>query len=205
MQIFDEARVRALLRFDTLIPAMERALTDLSAGRVQQPVRSIIPVTAHAGLFGLMPAVYGDVLGAKLVTVYPANAARGLTTGEPLATLDGRLITEMRTAAVSAVATRLLSRPDAHVLAILGSGVQARSHVTALRLVLIVDPDRDQRAAAQRAAVTDLVAQRGVGMSELAMDGEHPLVRLAGVIQLVDYASVYLAIGGAAIFALTPR
>jgi ornithine cyclodeaminase/alanine dehydrogenase-like protein (mu-crystallin family) len=154
MQIFDEARVRTLLRFDTLIPAMERALTDLSAGRVQQPLRSIIPVTAHAGLFGLMPAVYGDVLGAKLVVVYPGNAARGLhthlatvhlfraTTGEPLATLDGRLITEMRTAAVSAVATRLLSRPDAHVLAILGSGVQARSHVTALRLVRAFDEIR---------------------------------------------------------------
>jgi len=68
------------------------------------------------------------------------------------------------------------------------------SGFTALRLVLIVDPDQDQRAAAQRAAVTELVAQRGVGMSELAMDGEHPLVRLVGVIQLVDYASVYLAI-----------
>ena len=68
------------------------------------------------------------------------------------------------------------------------------SGFTVLRLVLIVDPDQDQRAAAQRAAVTDLVAQRGVGMSELAMDGEHPLVRLAGVIQLADYASVYLAI-----------
>jgi len=68
------------------------------------------------------------------------------------------------------------------------------SGFTALRLVLIVDPDQDQRAAVQRAAVTDLVTQRGVGMSELAMDGEHPLVRLAGVIQLVDYASVYLAI-----------
>ena len=154
MQIFDEARVRALLRFDTLIPAMERALTDLSAGRVQQPVRGIIPVTAHGGLFGFMPAVYGDVLGAKLVTVFPGNAARGLpthlatvhlfraTTGEPLATLDGRLITEMRTAAVSAVATRLLARPDARVLAILGSGVQARSHVTALRLVRPFDEIR---------------------------------------------------------------
>ena len=68
------------------------------------------------------------------------------------------------------------------------------SGFTALRLVLIVDPDQDQRAAAQRAAVTDLVAQREVGMSELAMDGEHPLVRLAGMIQLADYASVYLAI-----------
>jgi glucose/mannose-6-phosphate isomerase len=68
------------------------------------------------------------------------------------------------------------------------------SGFTALRLVLIVDPDQDQRAATQRAAVTDLVVERGVGMSELAMDGEHPLVRLAGLIQLADYASVYLAI-----------
>ena len=65
---------------------------------------------------------------------------------------------------------------------------------TPLQLVLIADPDQDQRVAIQRAAVTDLAAQRGVAMSELAMDGEHPLVRLAGVIQLTDYASVYLAI-----------
>jgi glucose/mannose-6-phosphate isomerase len=63
-----------------------------------------------------------------------------------------------------------------------------------LRLVLIADPDQDQLVAAQRAAVTELAGQRGVAMSELAMDGEHPLVRLAGVIQLTDYASVYLAI-----------
>jgi len=68
------------------------------------------------------------------------------------------------------------------------------SGFTALRLVLIADPGVDQRIAAQRAAVTELAAQRGVGVSELAMDGEHPLVRLAGVIQLADYASVYLAI-----------
>jgi ornithine cyclodeaminase/alanine dehydrogenase-like protein (mu-crystallin family) len=154
MLILDEGRVRALLDFDTLIPAMERALTDLSEGRVQQPLRSIIPVPAHGGLFGLMPAVYGDVLGAKLVMVYPGNAERGLhthlatvqlfraTTGEPLATMDGRLITEMRTAAVSAVATKLLARPDAHVLAILGSGVQARSHLRALRLVRPFDEIR---------------------------------------------------------------
>jgi glucose/mannose-6-phosphate isomerase len=65
---------------------------------------------------------------------------------------------------------------------------------TALRLILVTDPDEDQRVSAQRAAVTELAGQRGVGLSELAMDGEHPLVRLAGVIQLTDYASVYLAI-----------
>jgi glucose/mannose-6-phosphate isomerase len=65
---------------------------------------------------------------------------------------------------------------------------------TPLRLVLITDPGQDERVAAQRAAVTELAAQRGIGLSELAMDGEHPLVRLAGVIQLADYASVYLGI-----------
>jgi glucose/mannose-6-phosphate isomerase len=68
------------------------------------------------------------------------------------------------------------------------------SGFTALRLILIADPDQDQRVATQRAAVTELAAERGVGMSELGMDGEHPLVRLAGVVQLTDYASVYLAI-----------
>jgi glucose/mannose-6-phosphate isomerase len=68
------------------------------------------------------------------------------------------------------------------------------SGFTALRLILIADPDEDQRVSAQRAAVTELAGQRGVGISELGLDGEHPLVRLAGVIQLTDYASVYLAI-----------
>ena len=68
------------------------------------------------------------------------------------------------------------------------------SGFTSLRLILVADPDEEQRVAAQRAAVTELAEQRGVGISELAMDGEHPLVRLAGVIQLTDYASVYLAI-----------
>jgi glucose/mannose-6-phosphate isomerase len=68
------------------------------------------------------------------------------------------------------------------------------SGFTPLRLILIADPDTDPRVSAQRAAVTELAEQRGVGMSELGMDGEHPLVRLAGVIHLADYASVYLAI-----------
>src|SRR5208283_5940726 len=102
---------------------MERALMDFSAGRAVHPVRSIVPVSQHGGFMGLMPAVYGDIMGTKLVNLYPGNAARGLPThlaiivifrsdsGEPLAIMDGRLITELRTAAVSAVATRLLSSP----------------------------------------------------------------------------------------------
>jgi glucose/mannose-6-phosphate isomerase len=73
-------------------------------------------------------------------------------------------------------------------------GPEQASGFTALRLILVTDPGEDQRVSAQRAAVTELAGQRGVGLSELGMDGEHPLVRLAGVIQLTDYASVYLAI-----------
>jgi glucose/mannose-6-phosphate isomerase len=74
------------------------------------------------------------------------------------------------------------------------TGPGQASGFTPLRLVLISDPDADQRVASQLRAVAELAAQRGIGLSELAMDGEHPLVRLAGVIQLADYASIYLAI-----------
>jgi ornithine cyclodeaminase/alanine dehydrogenase-like protein (mu-crystallin family) len=127
-----------------LIPVMASALADLSRGKVVQPVRVMVPVAEYEGFLGVMPA-YGGALGAKLVTFYPKNRDVHThhavvllfrpETGEPLVTMDGRLITEMRTAAVSAVATRLLARPEASVLALLGSGVQARSHLEALRLV----------------------------------------------------------------------
>ncbi len=142
----DEEHVRKHLRMADLIPAMEQALIDFSAGQVTQPVRSVITVDPPGGFFGMMPAL-AEGLGIKLVTFYPSNAKLGIPThmatiflvdpetGAPLAIMDGRLITEMRTAAVSAAATRLLAAPDAKVLAILGSGVQARSHVEALRLV----------------------------------------------------------------------
>lgn len=154
IRFLGEETLRPLLRMEDLIAAMERALADFSAGRVVQPVRSIVPVTVHRGFMGVMPAVYGDVMGAKLVTLFPENGARGIPThqavialfnaqtGEPLAMMDGRLITELRTAAVSAVATKLLSAPDAKSLAILGSGVQARSHFQALSLVRKFDDVR---------------------------------------------------------------
>jgi ornithine cyclodeaminase/alanine dehydrogenase-like protein (mu-crystallin family) len=147
LQFFDEAQVRAALSYDDLIPTMRQALTDLSAGRAAQPLRTVMSVAAHTGWFAVMPAVYGGVMGAKLVTFYPGNADRGMhthqaviqlfraDTGEPLAIMDGRLITEMRTAAVSAVAVDLLAPVEAKVLGILGSGVQARSHVQALSRV----------------------------------------------------------------------
>jgi thiomorpholine-carboxylate dehydrogenase len=145
----DEEQVRQHLRMEDLIPAMEKALIDFSAGRVTQPVRSVIKVevAAATGFLGLMPALTPDGLGLKAVTFYPSNAERGIPThmatiflvdpqtGTPLAIMDGRLITEMRTAAVSAAATKLFVSRDAKILAILGSGVQARSHAEVLRLV----------------------------------------------------------------------
>ena len=141
----DESRVRTLLRLEELIPAMRDALAALSAGRVVQPVRSVVPVAEHGGFLGVMPAWAGTALGAKLVTFYPANTGVPThhaiivlfrpDTGEPLALMDGRLITELRTAAASAVATDLLARRDASVLALLGAGVQAGSHLAALSLV----------------------------------------------------------------------
>jgi thiomorpholine-carboxylate dehydrogenase len=143
----NEEQVRKQLRMADLIPAMEKALIDFSAGKVTQPVRSVIKVDPPGGFLGLMPALTPDGLGLKAVTFYPSNAERGIPThmatiflvdpetGTPLAIMDGRLITEMRTAAVSAAATKLLAPPDAKVLAILGSGVQAHSHFEALRLV----------------------------------------------------------------------
>jgi ornithine cyclodeaminase/alanine dehydrogenase-like protein (mu-crystallin family) len=143
----NEEQVRKHLRMADLIPAMEKALIDFSGGKVTQPVRQVIPVEPPGGFYGIMPALTPDGLGQKIVTFYPPNAGKGihthmaliilndLETGAPLAVMDGRLITEMRTAAVSAAATQLLAAKDAGVLAILGSGVQARSHFEALRLV----------------------------------------------------------------------
>ena len=143
----NEQKVRLHLRMADLISAMEKALIEFSAGKVTQPVRSVININPPGGFLGLMPALTPDGLGLKAVTFYPSNAEHGIPThmatvflvdpetGTPLAIMDGRLITEQRTAAVSAAATKLLAPPDAKILAILGSGVQAHSHVEALRLV----------------------------------------------------------------------
>src|SRR5271154_7344921 len=144
MLILDEAQVRPHLTDEALIPALEQALIRFSTGEITQPVRTILPVPEHHGVFGLMPAMDGELMGVKLVTFYHDNTTLPThqaviqlfraSTGEPLATLDGRLITEMRTAAVSAIAARVFTPHRPLTLAILGSGVQARAHLQALRL-----------------------------------------------------------------------
>jgi ornithine cyclodeaminase/alanine dehydrogenase-like protein (mu-crystallin family) len=146
-----ENEVRSLLTYDSLIPAIRQALIDYSAGLVDQPARMMMRAGNAEGnmngWFAVMPVVAGDVMAVKTVTFYPGNAEKGLhthtaviellrrSTGEPLAIMDGRLITEMRTAAVSAVALGALASDKAASLGILGSGVQARSHIQAFRMV----------------------------------------------------------------------
>src|SRR5437588_8674686 len=129
-----EEQVRQHLHTAELIPAMEKALIEFSAGEVTQPVRSVITVDPPGGFFGMMPALTPEGLGIKIVTFYASNAERGLPThmatiflvdpetGTSIAIMDGRLITEMRTAAVSAAATKLLAPPHAKILAIRGRG-----------------------------------------------------------------------------------
>ena len=150
-----EHEVRAVLTYEALIPAIRQALIDYSAGLVDQPPRSILRAgnaEGHRnGWFAVMPVIAGDVMAVKTVTFYPGNAELGLpthmaviellrrSTGEPLAVMDGRLITEMRTAAVSAVAFAALAPLHFEAapasLGILGSGVQAHAHIQALRQV----------------------------------------------------------------------
>jgi len=152
-RLLTETDVKAVLTMDDLIETMSAALQSYSGGGVTQPVRTVIPMEGDHAFFGLMPALVRAStnaqpgLGAKLVTVVGSNDARGLPshlasillldpeTGALQALLDGRFITEARTAAVSAVSVRHLARANARVLAILGSGVQAHSHLQALPLV----------------------------------------------------------------------
>jgi thiomorpholine-carboxylate dehydrogenase len=141
VEFLDEAHVRRRLNIDDLIAAMRKVLAEFSAGKWQQPVRGVL--AQHDGFFGVMPAS-GESMGIKMVTFYPHNAGTTLPThmavialfdpqtGAPLALMDGRYITEMRTAAVSAVATDALAPKDAKVLALLGAGVQAHVHLEVL-------------------------------------------------------------------------
>jgi ornithine cyclodeaminase/alanine dehydrogenase-like protein (mu-crystallin family) len=144
VMFLDENRVGELLSWEILIPAMEQALAEFSKGRVLQPVRQMLTIEEEKRYLGIMPAVAEAAMGLKLVSFYPGNAGTAVPThmamvllfrpdtGEPLAVMDGRLITEMRTAAVSAAATKYLAPPESRVLALLGSGVQAQAHLEAL-------------------------------------------------------------------------
>jgi len=160
--ILDEHQVRSLLTMGECIEAMAEVLSSLARGELHQPLRPVTRPEGSEMLMGLMPAYRGGELPAwslKEIVIAPGNPARGLDahqgavllhdgeTGQLRALLNASAITEIRTAAVSAVATRALARTGASVVAIIGGGVQARSHDEAMRSVL---PDAEIRTWARR-------------------------------------------------------
>ena len=143
LPFINEAQIEAVLDWGPLMETLEHAMSEFSAGNVAQPVRQLVPVPGHDAIIAAMPAV-GEAMAVKVVTLYHENAGTEIPThqavivvldinnGSPLAVLDGRLITEMRTAAGSAAAARKLATTDRAIVTIMGNGVQAQSHIKAL-------------------------------------------------------------------------
>lgn len=148
MRVIEREEVAARLTYDLCIPIVRRAMIAFSRGETRQHLRSIIPL-AEGRLFGIMPGAMGETapFGAKLISVYPENFAKGRQshqglvilfepeTGEPVCVVHAGEITAIRTAAASAVATDALARPEACRLAILGYGEQAQTHARAMMKV----------------------------------------------------------------------
>jgi ornithine cyclodeaminase/alanine dehydrogenase-like protein (mu-crystallin family) len=197
--VLNQEEVERLLDMEGCIDAMAEALASLARGEVQVPLRFIVSPEHGGSLLGLMPAhrAGGSPLYAlKTVAVFPDNPQRGLDahqgtvtlfdgeTGEVRALMNASAITAIRTAAVSAVATRLLARADARELAILGAGVQARTHLEALRLVRDFDRVRvysptpeHARALGEEAVTSAEQAVRGADVVVTATNSVEPVLR----------------------------
>jgi alanine dehydrogenase len=180
--VLNRAQVRELLDLDLLLDALERAFVELSAGRTSVPPR--IAASTERGFLAAMPGYADGILETKLVSVFPENTAAGLpshqatitlfdeNTGAPLALLDGTEITATRTGASSAVSTRALARPDAHVLVVLGAGVQGRSHIAAVSRVRDFDEVRVASRNPEHArALAEEVGGVAAGSMEEAVRG----------------------------------
>lgn len=185
--VLSEHDVHDLLTMEACIAAMEEALRALARGEVHNPLRQAIRAPGAPGLLGLMPVWRGGEIpyyALKEVCVFPENPKRGLDThvgavvlhsgktGEPLAFVNASAVTAIRTAAVSAVATRLLAREDASVLAIIGTGVQGQSHRKAIPLVR---PIREVRMCGRGESVEDAV--RGADVIVTATSSREPVLR----------------------------
>ena len=200
-RFLDNNAVRRLLSLDALLPAIEQALIELSAGRVTQPLRTVFELAEPGSLLFVKPARVGDALATKLITQVPGNPARGLptmiatlllldpATGVPLAVMDATWLTELRTAAVSAVATRTLRDASPKRLAILGSGALARSHALALAAVV---PLRDIRVWSPTAANAERCA---ADVGGTASPSAEAAVREADIVVTVTNASTPVLLG----------
>ena len=175
MKIVESAEVRQRLTMPVCIELMRTALKELEEGRFTQPVRSIA-LLPGGEKFGFMPAWLGDCFGAKVLSAFPQNAGTAYPShigyvmlfeaehGSFLGMADASVITEVRTGAVSGVATDLLARPDAHRLAIIGAGAQGRSHLAAMTAVRDIRSVAvyDQNPQAAQRYCTEMSAQYGI-------------------------------------------
>jgi thiomorpholine-carboxylate dehydrogenase len=199
--LLDDDTVRRHLALDALLPAIEAALIELSAGTVLQPLRTVLELPGPGSLLFVKPALAGGALATKLITQVPDNAARGLPTmiatlvlldpvsGVPLAVMDATWLTALRTAAVSAVATRCLRDRSPKRLAILGSGALARSHALALSAVV---PLRDIRVWSPTRANAERCA---ADISGHACADAESAVRNADIVVTVTNASTPILMG----------
>jgi thiomorpholine-carboxylate dehydrogenase len=197
----DNAAVAEVLRMEDLIPRMRQAMIDFSAGRVEQPARRILDVKQYGGYFGGMPAVSPDAMGAKLVSIYPGNESKGLEThmalivlfdpetGQPMVTMDGALITKMRTAAVTAVFVDAVAATDVRSLAILGAGAQAKSHLEALCCVRQFDDVRIwNRTPARAAELAEKIGARTTSCEDAVRDADVVIATTASTEPVLDGA-----------------
>ena len=196
--VLSEHDVEELLTFPECIEVMADALISLARGEVHNPLRSIVRAEGASGFLGLMPAYRGGekaAYGLKEICLFPGNPARGLDThlggvllhsgetGELKAIMNASAITAIRTAAVSALATRLLAREDARVHAIIGAGVQARSHLRAIPIVRSVTEVRIcSRTRAKADALAAACAIETGAPTIRVVDSIEEAVRDAGIV-----------------------
>jgi alanine dehydrogenase len=196
MLVLSQAEVRGLLDLDRLVDALADAHAALSAGDVSMPPRVAALVPEREALLGVMPAYIPSAgLACKLVTLFPQNRDREThqaailvfdhENGMPLALMDGTYVTATRTAAGSALATRLLAREDARVLAVIGTGVQARTHG---RAIPRVRPIEEIRVAGRDAAKAEAVAAE-LGPAARAVESYEEAVRGADIVAAATHAT----------------
>lgn len=178
MRIIEEAEVRKVVSAEKCVEIMKKALLDLEEGRCEMPPR-LITIMPNTAKFGFMPAWLGDYYGAKVITAYGPNAGTGYPThigyvmlfesehSTVAGLVDATAVTEIRTGAVSAVATDVLARRDAHTMAIIGAGAQARSHTAAIVSVRKIDAITvyDMRPEASAAFKAEIEAQYGIAVT----------------------------------------
>lgn len=209
MLVLDRRTVETLLDLDRLIAALAPAMADLSAGGVSMPPRGVAEVGDQYGFLLSMPAYLpsSQTLATKLVSLFPHNESGNVPThqailvvfdasnGSPLALMDATYITAIRTAAGSALSAKLLARPEADILVVVGTGVQARAHA---RVMPCVRPVREIRIVGRdiqkaRALAADITREQGL----VAVAGTSFRTAAAGasLVCATTHASVPVVIG----------